>query len=921
MGRLIPKNTKVKTQFFKSFSIMDGVIALIFVILLALTLFADFALSLKIALSVGIVIVMIAMLMSVAPETRTYQVMGDAIKFLFGIKKFKKTGHATNKSVESLLPYVKINEQIINEGDKYSERKIGIIDYADYYGIAFEIKSIQFYMLTLSRQNAYIAALDNALKVLSPDQSAALYKFSRPMVLDSFIENEIKKREEILENIKNGSTKPAEAKPRIEIVESRINTLDAMNVDKDFPILKDHIYMVVYGKSVKNLLSTVGFMVDTIHGNTNGVLECNILDRKQTAVFLKNYYDSAFDEREINEIEPKDYLEWITPREVTFSATKHSINGVAQSAYMIADYPLQVPNAWGRNFFSVPATKVCVKFTPVAQNEAERRLDRAIMEMEIQASKRGRASAMLEKDTHLDTLQDLLSSIKTGNEVLLDTSIYVIVEEERKKLLRTQLMRQGFKYADMFGKQLDCFVNANVSRRNSFKKYERGINSTSFSAMFPFVSEEINDPKGVYFGVTDTDPVFIDFFKRDKEHVNSNLVVMGKSGSGKSFSVKSILSHLASDNTKIFILDPEREYDILCRNLNGKVVDVGSAKEGRINPLQIITSLEDEDEDGQNVSLASHLQFLESFFKMILDGITNDALEVLNDTIKTLYKKFNITEKTDINSLKPNQFPIMQDLFEHVGEEYKKATDEYQKNNLKIIRVYLNKFAEGGRNSLLWNGYSTITAEENFIVFNFQSLLANDNNDIANAQMMLIVRWLMNEIIKNKDFNAKYKINRKVVVAIDEAHVFIDPKKDVALDFMKNLAKRIRKYNGMQIVITQNIKDFVGTPDIALKSTAIINASQYSMIFSLAPQDITDLVALYEKAGQINEKEQDTIVSNARGSCFFISGPYARTNINIVVNDRIKDLFEKLRADASSGRVLVKEEPQKPTSTKKKTSK
>ncbi len=918
MGRLIPKNTRVKTQFFKNFTLMDGVVALVFVILLALTLFAELSLSLKLVIVVAIVIFAVVMLMNLSPETRTYQVIGDMIKFVFGIKKFRKTGHSTNRSVESLLPYVKLNEQILNEGEKYSERRIGIIDYADYYGIVFEIKSIQFYMLTLARQNAYIDAFDNALKVLSPDQSASLYKFSRPMVLDSYIESELNKREEILENIKNGSTKPAEAKPRIEIVESRINSLDAMNVDKDFPILKDHMYMVVYGKSVKGLLSTVSFMVDTIHGNTNGVLECEILDRKGVAIFLKNYYDSAFDEREINEIEPKDYIEWITPREVSFSATKHSINGVSQTAYMVADYPLQVPNAWGRNFFSVPATKVCVNFTPVSQHDAERRLDRAIMEMEIQASKRGRASSMLEKDTHLDTLQDLLSSIKTGNEVLFDTSIYLIVEEEHKKLLRTQLMRQGFKHADMFGRQLDCFINANVSRRNSIKKYERGINSTSFAAMFPFISEEINDPKGFYFGVTRTDPVFIDFFKRDKEHVNSNLVVMGKSGSGKSFSVKSILSHLASDNTKIFILDPEREYDILCRNLNGKVVDVGSAKEGRINPLQIITSLEDEDEEGQNVSLASHLQFLEAFFKMILDGITNDALEVLNESIKNLYAKFNITEKTDINELKPNQFPIMQDLFVHVGEEYEKATDEYQRNNLKIIKVYLNKFAEGGRNSLLWNGYSTITAEENFIVFNFQSLLANDNNDIANAQMMLIVRWLMNEIIKNKDFNAKYKINRKVVVAIDEAHVFIDPKKDVALDFMKNLAKRIRKYNGMQIVITQNIKDFVGTPEIALKSTAIINASQYSMIFSLAPQDITDLVNLYEKSGQINEEEQNKIVSNARGSCFFISGPYERTNINVIVNDRIKDLFEKLRTDASSGRVLVTEEPEKPKTNNKK---
>ena len=80
---------------------------------------------------------------------------------------------------------------------------------------------------------------------------------------------------------------------------------------------------------------------------------------------------------------------------------------------------------------------------------------------------------------------------------------------------------------------------------------------------------------------------------------------------------------------------------------------------------------------------------------------------------------------------------------------------------------------------------------------------------------------------------------------------------------MYQLAKRIRKYNGMQIVITQNIKDFVGSPEIARKSSAIINVSQYSFIFSLSPNDMSDLCTLYEKAGQINESEADNIPPNS----------------------------------------------------------
>lgn len=891
MARLIPRRTKVKTEFFKGLTIMDGVIGIVFMLLLALVLISDFSVKIRLILSACVIMVAIVMFLQIAPETRTYQAIGDLFKYIFGVKKFTKQKHATRKSVNALMPYVGILEQNYDE-----KHKVGIIDYKEYFGVAIEIKSIEFYMLSLARQDAYIAAFDNALKSLSSEQSAAIFKFSRPMVLDSYIMRECEKKDEILQNIANGVMKEQEAIPRIEIVESRINSLDAMNVDKEFPILKDHMYLVIFGKAVRSLLSTVNFIVNTIEGGTNNVMSCNILSRPECAVFLKNYYTSSFDEREVKDIDPKDLLNWIMPERLRFSALRHFVNEKSYTTYAVAEYPITVPNAWGRSFFSVPGTRISVKLKPVAQSESERRLDRSIMEMETQAAKRARASTELEKNVHLETLRELLASIKTGNEVLFDTNIYIQVEEEQRKLLRTQLMRAGFKYSDLFGKQRNAFIDGNISQRSSSKKFERGINSSSLAAMFPFVSDAVQDPEGFYLGMNN-EPVFIDFFKRDKERINSNMVVLGKSGSGKSFATKAILTNLASDNTKVFILDPEREYDILARNLKGKVIDVGSAKEGRINPLQVITGLDDETDTGENVSLASHLQFLESFFKMILDGITNDALEVLNECIKEMYEQFGINSHTRIEELTPEQFPIMQDLYNYVSKQYDLAKDEYQRNNLKIIRTYLNKFAEGGRNSLLWNGKSTITADESMIVFNFQTLLANSNNDIANAQMMLIMRWLNNEIIKNKDYNAKFNTKRRVIVVIDEAHVFIDPKKDVALDFMFNLAKRIRKYEGMQIVITQNLKDFTGTPDIARKSTAIINASQYSLIFSLAPHDINDLVALYEKAGQINEKEQDTIVMNPRGKAFLMTGAYSRTNIDIIVADRVRDLFEKIRKD------------------------
>ena len=391
-------------------------------------------------------------------------------------------------------------------------------------------------------------------------------------------------------------------------------------------------------------------------------------------------------------------------------------------------------------------------------------------------------------------------------------------------------------------------------------------------------------------------PVFINFFQRDRERVNSNTVIIGKSGSGKSYATKTILTQLAAENSKIFILDPENEYSKLAMNMKGKIIDVGSATQGRLNPFHIITNLTDEegDEDGDEAaatSFTTHLQFLEEFYRQILPGIDSDALEYLNNITIRMYEAKGIDDTTDLSTLTPEDFPTFDDLYDKILNDFQMTSGEYSKSNLRVLLNYISKFATGGRNSALWNGAASISTNENFIVFNFQSLLANKNNTIANAQMLLVLKWLDNEIIKNRDYNIKYNASRKIVVVIDEAHVFIDSKYPIALDFMYQLAKRIRKYNGMQMVITQNIKDFVGTEELARKSTAIINASQYSFIFPLAPNDMQDLCKLYEKAGAINESEQEDIVNNGRGRAFVITSPSERTCVDIVAAEGIEDLF------------------------------
>ena len=500
--------------------------------------------------------------------------------------------------------------------------------------------------------------------------------------------------------------------------------------------------------------------------------------------------------------------------------------------------------------------------------------------------------------------------------MLYDVSIHFTVLEERRKELKAILRQDGYRINEMFGRQVDAFVSSNISRLQNIKSCTRNMPTSLIASSFPFVAAYMQDPKGFYIGYTTSGyPVFADFFMRDPKmgRINSNMMIIGKSGSGKSYATKTILANLAADRTKMFILDPEQEYETLTKNLGGKVIDVGTNKSGILNPFHIMASLEDIDNmqqdlaeseiplydaDGNeieqeingftNKTFYTHLQFLEQFFKIILQGISPDAFELLNTLIAELYRTKGISEKTDLTKLTAEDYPIFDDLYALIQKKLKTEKDNYLKTNYLILNTYIQKFATGGRNSDLWNGPTSIVTDEVLITFNFQTLFASKNNQLANAQMLLVFKYLNNEIINNKKFNEQYKktygldIKRQVVVAVDEAHMFIDPDFPVALNFMAEMAKRIRKYQGMQIVITQNIKDFLGTQEIQRRSAAIINASQYSLIFQMAPNDMSDLLQLYSSAGGINKNEQERIVTAPLGQCFLISGPLSRQFVRIV---------------------------------------
>ena len=461
----------------------------------------------------------------------------------------------------------------------------------------------------------------------------------------------------------------------------------------------------------------------------------------------------------------------------------------------------------------------------------------------------------------LEDAKYIRKEMQLNNQQLLYFYTYITTYSKNKEELKNQinkiediLQNSGLKCKKTYFRQEQTILaNLPLNKNNNDikKAVKRNILTDGIKGTYPFITSTIYDKKGILYGtdINNNSIIIIDKFDREK-YKNSNTCIFGSSGSGKSYFTKiQILRNYILDINQ-YIIDPEREYEKISKSLNGSLIKIGPASKTYINIFDIREDSLEENEEGY---LATKLNKLIGFFKLIFKDITDEERTELENKIIKIYKNKNINFND--NSLFINNkfktsldMPILEDLYNELNEKMQKKIEPFIKGSLKCF-----------------NNYTNIELNNKLIIGDIYEL----GEENIQYGMYIFIELFWDKIKKDR--------NLRKIIYLDEIWrlIGVTSNKETA-SFIYKIFKTIRKYGGGATAITQDVSDLFSLEEGAY-GKSILNNSELKLFFSLEEENIKTL----EKYIDINEKEKIEIKSLRKGEClFFVGKDHILTKIN-----------------------------------------
>lgn len=562
----------------------------------------------------------------------------------------------------------------------------------------------------------------------------------------------------------------------------------------------------------------------------------------------------------------------VAPLGLGFEKNYFNLGECTASALGVIKYPPRLEVGWLSKLTNLQSTITHIKFEPVAVDILIDALNKNIKyDLGKAASTNSAIEAQRAEARAQDGIETMQKIDREGENVGKMNIVIVPIGKDENSLskLKRKCSAEAsiakLKTKTLSFLQKEAYKYISPSGEKDTDKIERVLDRivplSTFIGGFPHASSGFNDGEGYYLGKDSKGSLIVlNPWKRGGDRTNTNFVITGISGVGKSAAIKHIALSEFMNDTKIIIIDPESEYKEMCKNLNGSWIDTVGGTGGMINPFEIRRQPEtDEEEENKSYvgGLSAHMKTLEVFFSLYMQSLGDEEIAIVKLVLRRMYKRFDIDFETDTSSLTSENYPTFSDFYKELALFEKNEKDEERKKTYSKLKLLFRDVFDGG-DSRIWNGKSTVNANSDFVVFD-TSALQSASDSVKRAQYYNVLNYAWDILVGEKD--------RKVLIICDEAYLMIDEKVPESLIYLRNVMKRARKYEGGIAVISHSIVDFLAEP-IKQYGQALLDLPTFKILMGTDGENLRETTKLYS----LTEAEQDLLLSKTRGKALFMAG-------------------------------------------------
>lgn len=573
----------------------------------------------------------------------------------------------------------------------------------------------------------------------------------------------------------------------------------------------------------------------------------------------------------------KDFLDMVAPSVIDFKVDHYLCGNTCRCVWALREYPTSTDEqAILRHLGEMDGVTIRIYTRQVTPSEERRIIHNAANKHRMSRSSTEDLQQTVTAEANLQDVVTLVSSMHRNREPLLHCAVFLELtapDYDALKLLQTdvltELVRSKLNVDRLMLRQQEGFVSVMPAGRNAFgAQFERVLPASSVANLYPFNYSGKTDPHGFYIGKDKYGAnILVDFDKRDDDKTSANILILGNSGQGKSYLLKLLLLNFLEAGKSVISLDVEHEQKDMCETVGGYFMDLMGGVY-RINPLEPKcwddgSGPEDRDAPEafrKSTRLSQHISFLKDFFRAYKDFSDRhiDAIEIM---VGKLYAKWGISDSTNFAGLKPQDYPILSDLYKLIEQEYREYDGNchqlYTAELLQEILLGLHSMCQGAE-AQFFNGHTNVTSSR-FIVFGVKGLLQASKN-VRGAMLFNILSYMSDRLLTIGNTTA----------ALDELYVWLSDNVSVGttiIEYIRNTLKRVRKKESNLIMASQNLEDF-DREGIRELTKPLFAIPPHQFIFNCGSID----KRFYMDLLQLEEAEYNLIRFPQRGVCLFKCG-------------------------------------------------